>query len=316
VKNILVKIHAIGMGDCLLSTPAIRKLSKSYGSKVSVQSYFKPVFERNPYVGGNYSFSDKIKDEDFEVFSMAEQHSTTKLGVAVHRKLNDCDPKRSYAYDLGFDLYDNELGVEFFPKSRCIYDFDNLKNYVCLHTTSNWPNRTWSQENWQNLTDSLLNNLGVNVVVFGKDHKERVFDGTDIAKECFVPNGQKVIDFTNNLSSLSDLWHLIENSRAIVTMDSGPLHVAGTTNAWIVNLGSARHPDFVRPFRNGSKNYRFKFIGGECSLFCASDPKYSVKEWGSINSLPYLPKCQENYSEFKCHPTHEQVFKELKKILS
>ena len=52
---------------------------------------------------------------------------------------------------------------------------------------------------------------------------------------------------------------------------------------------------------------------GECDLFCASNQKYGIKEWGTIKGVPPLEKCQENYEEFKCHSTPEKV---LETILS
>ena len=108
--------------------------------------------------------------------------------------------------------------------------------------------------------------------------------------------------------SLSEMWHILNNSFGIISFDSGPIHLAGTTDSWIFQIGSSIRPEKTAPWRNGTQNYKFEFIGGECKIFCASCPKYSVKEWGTINSMPYYPECQEKFKEFKCQPSPDEVF--------
>ena len=85
-------------------------------------------------------------------------------------------------------------------------------------------------------------------------------------------------------------------------MDSGILHFAGTTETFIIQLGSSINNKLRAPYRNGSQNYKYKYISGSCDIFCASNMKYGIKEWGSINSVPPLVKCLENKPTFECHP--------------
>ncbi len=314
-KQILLKIFGSGMGDALTATPSIRKLSDIYSSKISIRSKYQALFQNNPYIENNFSFDDVVDESAYEIFSVFEQYSSTKLNkIDSLRKHHSCCTERSCAYDLGFDLRSDELQLDFFSTNNCIYDFKNIDNYICLHTTSNWKNRTWSQQNWQKLSDDLYK-LGFNIVVIGKDYEEINFDESICYKKCFVPLGNNIINLTNDGSSINDLWHIINNAKAIVTFDSGPLHLAGTTDTWIFQIGSARHPEFNAPYRKGSQKYKHIFIGGECSLFCASNLKYSVREWNSINSIHYLPVCQENYETMRCHPNSDQVLQQIKSII-
>ena len=315
-RKILLIINAVGMGDALTSTPAIRKLSNIYSSKISIISNHYDLFKNNPYIENNFKFNETVDKSRYEVFSIFERHSTHKLNETESlRKHHACCTERSCAYDLGFDLTSNELQLDFFPTNNCIYEIKNFGNYICLHTTSNWENRTWSQENWQKLSDNI-SQLGFNVVVIGKDYEEVNFDKSICYKKCFVPLGQNVIDISNDGSSINDLWHIIDNAKAIVTLDSGPLHLAGTTDTWIVQIGSARHPEFNTPYRKGSQKYKHIFVNGECSLFCASNLKYSVREWNSINAVHYLPRCQENYETMRCQPNSDEVLKQIKSIIN
>lgn len=304
-KEILLKIHGVGMGDALVSTPTIKKLASVYSTKIVLKSNYPHLFINNPYVINNLHLNDEFDETNYEIFQCYQ---------SPNRKHHASLCARSCAYDLGFDLINEELTLEYYPSNDCIYDFDCLNNYICLHTTSNWKNRTWKPEYWQCLADKL-NDLNINIIIIGKDYKENYFDKSICDKKCYVPVGKNVIDLTNDGSSINDMWHLINNAKALVTFDSGPLHLAGTTNTWIFQIGSARHPQFVAPYRHGSQSYKHEFIGGECSLFCASDIKYSVKEWGTINSTHFLPECQEKYSEMKCHPKPEKVFDSIVKNL-
>ena len=313
MKKVLLKIHSYALGDTLCSTPALRKLSKAYGCKISVKSKYPHLFKNSPYVDCNFLLEEDVDESQYEVLSCFERESVFKnSNIESYRKIHACDRRRSCAYDLGFDLLDEELTLDFFADEYCRYDIKSLNNYVCLHTTSNWKNRTWSQENWQSLADKITD-LGYNVVIIGKDYSESTSQGI-IEKKCFVPKGDNIFNCTNDGSSISDMWHLINHSICIITMDSGPLHIAGTTDAWIIQVGSASDYKYINPVRKKSRDYKYKFVEGECKIFCTSDIKYSVREWNTINATPYLPNCLENYDSFKCHPNYNQVLEKFKEI--
>jgi ADP-heptose:LPS heptosyltransferase len=313
MKNVLLKIHGYGLGDALCSTAALRKLSKAYECKISVKSKYPALFKNSPYVDSNFLLEENIDESKYEVLSCFEMESLFRYSqIRSYRKIHACDRRRSCAFDLGFDLLDEELTLDFFADEYCKYDIKSLNNYVCLHTTSNWKNRTWAEENWQNLANKI-SELGYNIVIIGKDYLEPTSEGT-IEKKCFVPKGRNIINYSNDGSSISDMWHLINHSVCIITMDSGPLHIAGTTDAWIIQVGTAADYKYINPVRKGSRDYKYKFVGGDCKIFCTSDIKYSVKEWGTINTTPYLPNCLERYETFKCHPNYTQVLEKFKEI--
>jgi hypothetical protein len=109
-KEILVKIFGFGMGDVLTSTPAIRKLYNIYSSKISICSKYPNLFQNNPYIKNNFRLDDAIDESMFEIFSLFERDSfTTSNKIASVRKHHACCTQRSCAYDLGFDLTNEEL---------------------------------------------------------------------------------------------------------------------------------------------------------------------------------------------------------------
>jgi hypothetical protein len=119
-----------------------------------------------------------------------------------------------------------------------------------------------------------------------------------------------------NQVDIPQTWHLINDSLCFVTMDSGLLHLAGTTDTNIIQLGSSINYKLRAPYRNGSQEYKYDYVGGGCSIFCGSNMKYGVKEWGNIQGVPPLVKCLENKETFECHPSVDQVFNKIIEIIN
>jgi hypothetical protein len=91
-------------------------------------------------------------------------------------------------------------------------------------------------------------------------------------------------------------------------MDAGLLHFAGTTDSNILELGGAIDPYYRTPYRNGSQNYKHKFVGGSCKIFCQSDMKYNTD--GSVKITDGFPThgCYENKPTYECQPSVNAVF--------
>jgi len=120
---------------------------------------------------------------------------------------------------------------------------------------------------------------------------------------------------------LSQAWNIINNSICVVTMDSGILHLAGTTDTHIIQLGSSIDPEYRAPYRNGSQEYKYKYIGGNCKLFCASNMKYYLRDWETgydgatpLQSVPLIDTCLEHKKIIDCHPNVDDVFDSILSI--
>jgi autotransporter strand-loop-strand O-heptosyltransferase len=305
MSDLYIKINSPSLGDTIASTPTIRKLSKIYNKKINVITHVKEVFLNNEYVHNIYSFEEldrlnlKIhKNKLFETFLGCG----VKNQYDVEKKHNTIDIRQFHALDLGFMLLSDEMFYDYTP-----FVFENIKNlpsdYVCLHVSETWESRTYKKENWQNLINKLNEN-NIPIVLIGKNSFETGFH--TMQKNVFGLNLQNGLDLTNKLS-LSQSWHVINKSKVFVTMDSGPMHLAGTTDAFIIQLGSSINNKLRAPYRNNSQDYKYKYISGPCGIFCASDMKYGIKEWGTIQGVPPLIKCLENKSSYECHPNVNQV---------
>jgi autotransporter strand-loop-strand O-heptosyltransferase len=296
-KELYHKINPNSLGDALAATPTLRKISKSYDQKINVVTHVPELFKNNPYVKNIYSFEqfNKLKlsaeTEVFETFCGCG----VKNNNGVEKKHNLFDIRRFHSVDLGFDLLDTEMHYDFVPDLNNNYHIS--QKYICLHAATSWESRTYSKENWQNLINEL-EKLNYFIVIVGKNATEHGFWNID--KKIHSLSFKNGLDLSNKLN-LSELWHVLNNSEYVITMDSGILHFAGTTDTFIIQLGSSINNKLRAPYRNNSQDYKYKYISGPCDIFCGSNMKYGIKEWGTINSVPPLVKCLENKSTFECH---------------
>ena len=309
---------AHAMGDLICATPTIKKLSEIYQSPITVISTHPYLFDNCPYVDESLRFDDYTEEQLSEKYDL---HKTFFLlgkqdSRGVEFKHAMCDIRQFHAKDLGFMLTPNELTCEYFPKSdeSCLSEFNLPERYVVIHPAQSWSSRTWSKYNWQALCISL-EDAGIPVISIGKDAREESdFSGTTL-KPVFKLDIKNGLDLSNK-TTLDQSWHILNKSTCVITMDSGILHLAGTTDTHILQLGSSIKPEYRAPYRLGSQGYKYSYVAGSCGLHCASNLKYSLRDWGHIQSVTLISTCLEKKSSFECNPTFLPVVDLTKKIWS
>lgn len=315
MKPIYYLIHSTSFGDTLAATPTLRMLFNSHKTKINVVTHNKNVFKGNTHVNKCLLFDEYIKEENHVVYE-SFTYAGRKDNNGIEKKFSKIDTRQLHAMDLGFQLLPEEMSYDFYPEKMSL-KVDLPENYVVLHITTNWDNRTWSNHNWQKLIDWLSYNK-IFTVLIGFGYREELhssYSDKPLDKVCPVFDNLYGLDLTNQ-GSISDMWWVLNGSDCLVTMDSGPLHLAGCTDINILQLGSALNPKFRAPYRNGSQEYKYTYVGGTCSIFCNSNLEYNVREWGDINSVPPQPNCLENKPTFECHPSCESVIEKLNTILN
>jgi ADP-heptose:LPS heptosyltransferase len=315
-NNIYYIIHSTSFGDTLAATPTLRYLSKSHRKKINVVTHNKNVFNNNPYTESILSFeefynsnlSDIVRYESFT-------NAGRKDGNGIEKKFSHIDTRQLHSMDLGFQLLPEDMGYDYYPNPQSL-SLDLPEKYVVLHITSNWANRTWSYQNWVNLIKWLKDNQ-IFTVLIGAGYREELhnsYSDKPLDKECPMFDDYYGLDLTNQ-GSMCDMWWVVNGAKCLITMDSGPLHLAGTTDVEIIQLGSAINPKFRAPYRHGTQDYKYHYLLGTCNLHCNSNLFYNVKEWGDINSVPPQPNCLEHKPTFECHPQLDNVINKLKEIL-
>jgi FkbM family methyltransferase len=316
MKPIYYLIHSISFGDTLAATPTLRYISQSHNQKINVVTHKKHIFKNNPNVNQCLSFDEyyNLNVEDvvkYESFTFAG----TQDNNGIEKKFSHIDTRQLHAIDLGFQLMSHQMEYEYTPD---YVEFEPAlpEKYVVCHITQNWSNRTWDTQNWQRLIDWLSENK-IFTILIGQDHKEKVHDSISlepIVKACPKLDNLYGLDLCNKIE-LEEMYQVIKNGMVLITMDTGPLHIAGCTDTHILQLGSATHPLLRIPYRNNTQNYKYDFVGGTCNIFCNSDLKYNVQEWGHINAVAPLTECSENKPTFECHPPVDKVIKKLMEII-
>ncbi|OBQ57665.1 glycosyltransferase family 9 protein [Halodesulfovibrio spirochaetisodalis] len=100
------------------------------------------------------------------------------------------------------------------------------KPVVALHPFSTHPNKAWVNDYWQVLADKLVE-AGLHVAIIG------VGDSP-------VPEGDGVTDLTGK-TTIRETCAVLHASRALVTGDSGPMHLAGGVQTPVVALFGPTH---------------------------------------------------------------------------
>ena len=309
MKEICLNIAGCSaLGDTLCATPVLRKISETYNRKVHVISHHPGLFKNSPYVDKNFKYTDEEFERVKEEYDVMSTFDVSYKPNGVCNKHNAMEIRQFHAINLGFMLLKDEMDLDYIPDEVSI---DIPEKYVLIHPVQNWNSRTWDISKWQLLTN-LLNEKGIKVISVGKDSSE--LGGSNVDKPVFQLKIKDGISLVNQ-TSLDETWNLISKSMCFVTMDSGLLHLAGTTDAEIIQLGSAINPELRAPYRHGSQEYKYHYVRGGCGLHCASDMKYGVREWGTIQGIPSLVNCLERKPSFECHPSVIQVYNKIMEII-
>ena len=246
---------------------------------------------------------------------MVKQDKLTHKTMPYHYLQIDSNPSKGelpfgIMFDLPsseFDSKDEELETVYFPDE--FIPIELPEKYVCINTGIRGPERSWEKEKWQSLVNQL-NNDGIYVVSIGRDSGEPIkpYHNLDI---------KLGLDLCGNSlqNSLSQTWHIINKSDIFISFDTGLYLFAGTTDTHILMLGWCGDPYYHQSYRNGSKYYKFSTVRGECSEYCLTDPKWDLLEHGNLKLRHVAPKCELGI-DFRCKPTVEQTFNEVKLILS
>ena len=305
-------IDTPALGDTIAAIPTLRKISEAYGNKQITVFTTKPfLFENHPLVKEALpADGDKSQYKVYRSFSHLVGKQYDMQGQSVEFRHPNIDLRQFHAVSLGFTLLPSEMETDLYIENEYETGF---KDYVIIHPTHTWATRTWSQENWQSLVDRL-NDSGIPVIAIGKDSSEVGFYNTQ--KPVMDINIKLGANLLNKQEiGIGELRYMMNKSRAVVTMDSGILHVAGSTDAHIIQLGSSINNKLRAPFRKGTQDYKYDYVSGGCDLFCSSNMKYNVQAHGSIFGVPPQVRCLEDKPTFECQPASNQVYDKLLEVV-
>ncbi len=131
----------------------------------------------------------------------------------------------------------------------------DLKEYVVIVPSARWQSKRWSPENF----GALINRLSLPCVIVGSSSDKK------IAKQVMNSSDGKGIDLSGK-TGLKGLIALIAGARAVISNDSGPLHIAAALGVPVAALFGPTDPARTGPYDwHNNKNLKVIKTSIDCS---------------------------------------------------
>lgn len=155
---------------------------------------------------------------------------------AVDRYLEVAKSIGANSERIGFPLVIDES-----VKERVKSLTGDLKEYVVIVPSARWETKRWHPENFAR----LVSEIGIPCVIAGSKSDKQ------IAKHILDSSGGKCIDLSGK-TDLKELAALIAKAKAVISNDSGPMHIAAALGVPVIALFGPTDPEKTGPY--GWKN--------------------------------------------------------------
>jgi len=249
------------LGDVVLTTPLIKSLKKNF-PKAHIafvgRSFIKELLkgfdiELIPFdkrIKESFEMLEKIKDYHVAISPHISARTALILffsGIPIRIGFDRSELSWLYTHRIKhrWDMHEVDrnlellkpLGIKDFErlptlmvdeeeKRRVVEKFNLPREFVVISPFSNFPLKEWSLENWL----ELIKRINLPVVVVGKERGE-------IFKDSPVIN---LVGKTN----LRELMSVISISKAVISCDSSPVHMANAFGVPAISIYTATSPDY------------------------------------------------------------------------
>jgi heptosyltransferase-2 len=274
------------LGDLILTTPLIASIKSIYPESelhVIAKPFGKDVLKNNPYVDKLIIF-DKKKDSTFNLIKNLRKEKYD-IAISPHRSHRASYslflagiPERigfdkagfSFLYtkkvkhrfdgtheiDRNFELlkvlpeYNEEKLIKY-PQLYLSEEEDNFykkfglksKDYVLIAPGSKWATKRWTKKGFSNLINELYRKENI-VLIGGKED-------LDFTEEILKEVKGKPLNLVGK-TNLRESFSVIKHSKALISNDSAPVHMAVSFNVPVVDIYGPTVKDFgFYPYRNG-----------------------------------------------------------------
>lgn len=284
------------LGDLVMITPVVREMRRRHPDAwIQVVTDEPGILNNNPHVDQVVTPANMHKSDAWDLYiNLNDAYEKQVTSHYVHSYLHRA---------FGHDIAQIDHSPEMFPTEAEIQNvteaLENIgQNFVVVHMRRwAWENKNIDLETWSSLFTRLHESYpGIKVVAVGAKHDYTVPAEPD-----------KFINLVGQLS-VGEIQYLVQQARAFVGPDSGPFHIASTTNTPIVALISHLLPEQILPWRQGVFGQGIKVVLS--SVPCVG---CYARQTAPVNNLT----C-ENPVQWVCSKSFDNltIFQTLQEILS
>lgn len=232
------------------------------------------------------------------------------------------DTLKTHLVDHAFHVLANSMApveaknyLKLNPSKIDICKFDLPENYVIITTGFTAEVREFYAKTINELVP-YIKSKGYEVVFLGSEKSD-----VGLYDKAIIGAFNKHIDYSQginlvNKTSLLEAGKIIAQSKTIVGVDNGLLHLAGTTEVPIVGGFTTVRPEHRMPYRNNELGWNFYPVVPPESLAC----RFCQSNWDFVYNHDFrqcLYKARGLDTEIKCVKTltSDMFIKELEKIL-
>lgn len=247
--RIMLKRKA-ALGDVIMATGVLREIRKAYSETaiIDVVTDFTDVFRNNP----NYNNLYKETPPNVHYDIVYDLDNSYELNPSNH--FVDSYFHRVFGINCALDKH-----TELFPTdddvAKVTQDInENIgDNYIVIHMRNwFWANKNIQIQTWFQVLEGLFSNtVDTKIVLVG--------GANDISID------HPLIINRLNCYNLQEQTVLLKRAKLFIGVDSGPFHIAGSTDVPMLALLSHMRPEYILPYRNG-------VLGKGCTTIQASVP--------------------------------------------
>ena len=248
-----------GLGDQICAEPVIRYMKNSFfkDDDIVIMTQFPDIFKHLDVTCYDYPLTFKEQhitisthptNEEQETISFQTIHPVDYISLRLLRKT--------------LPLADKRINL-IFPEDklqRILQLIGDYSQVVILHPGITWQSKTIPLDIWQSYADILQKN-NYKVVVIGKNLKVGALLDQD--RSAFnlkdMSLGQPLINLIDKIDT-QELFALLSIAPCLISNDSGPIHIAGAFNNWVGVIATAKHPDYLYPFRYNTQMYKVEAL--------------------------------------------------------
>ena len=281
-------LNSISMGDVIAAAPvvkwAIEHLHRDNNYTVLAHPYYRDILHFIP----DTHFRDFRVSHSFKKPYMIRYLNTLGRGSTEPRVTS---MKMHLSTFASVQLTDRHIPLEelkYIPLKEVSLDHFNInfEKTVLIICTHRDAVRKWSKEIVDEIASDIISR-GLTPVYIGKVDNDPVWKDSPFV-ESFkdIPEG---IDLRNK-TTIAEIASICRKAKAIVGVDSGPIHIAGTTEIPIVCGYTSVAPKHRIPLR--TKGMIISVIPKIDCQFCQSDTNMNYHDYGTCY-LNHTNCCKE-----------------------